>query len=638
MKETGRNDPCPCGSGKKYQQCCLLRAEIPAAGNRSKKLLSTAEAIQEAFEHHQAGRLLQAESIYRQILQVERDHPDALHFLGVIALQSGNYESAVGLIGRAIRANPSDPICYINLGNTLKGQGRLDAAVENYQKALLRKPDMTEAHFNLGVTLQALGRLDAAAESYHRTLSLRPDYAEAHGNLGNTLRAQGKLDSAVESINRALSLKPDNPITQSSLLYLHGYHGSLDPHEYLSLARNWERACVPAHDRQLARDRIFRRPPPVFGRLRVGYVSGDFCQHPVSYFIEQLFAHHDRARIELFAYSANGMRDAVTERLQALVEHWIPVAGIPDAAIRDRIESDGIDVLVDLSGHTQHNRLGVFARRAAPVQAHYLGYFASTGLTEMDYLIGDAILTPPETDSHFCERVWRLPRVWVSYKTIADAPEPDWRPAGDGSVWVGSFNNLGKLTPATLTLWARILHALPEGRLLLKNHDLADEGNRQRILDVMADQGVTSERIELQRDSDWEDYMAQYNRLDISLDPVGGHGGGTTTCDALWMGAPVIHALGECATSRFTATMLNAIGHPEWIARSEEEYVDKVVTLARDVGLRKALRPGQRERMAASPLCDAKGLAISLENAYFEMFERWLENQHERASWASAIS
>jgi protein O-GlcNAc transferase len=345
----------------------------------------------------------------------------------------------------------------------------------------------------------------------------------------------------------------------------------------------------------------------------------------VSHFIEQLFTHHDRTKVELFAYYNNIFRDEVTGRLQALTEHWILISGMSDAAVRDRIEADSIDVLIDLSGHTSGNRLGVFARRAAPVQAYYLGYFASTGLTEMDYWIGDEVVTPPETDSHFSEQVWRLPRVSWSYDG-KDAPPPNLRPAQDDTVWVGSFNQLGKLTPATLALWAKILLALPEGRLLLKTKELADDANRQRILDAMASHGISPDRIELKDISitpNWQEHMAYYNRLDIVLDPVGAMGGVTSTCDALWMGAPVITLEGDRVVSRATAAILTAIGHPEWIARSEAEYIDKVAALARDVDQRNVLRTSQRDQMARSPLCDAKGLAMSLESAYIAMFETY---------------
>ena len=314
-----------------------------------------------------------------------------------------------------------------------------------------------------------------------------------------------------------------------------------------------------------------------------------------------------------------------------MTEHWVGLSGLSDDAARDRIDADGIDVLIDLSGHTEHNRLGVFARRAAPVQAHYLGYFASTGLTEMDYWIGDEILTPAAADSYFSECVWRLPRVWVSYEGKLDAPVPSWRPSPDGAVWLGSFNALGKLTPATLALWAKLLHALPEGRLLLKTKALDDMSNRQRILDVMSGHGIAPERIELQGSSatpDWSAHMAYYDRLDVALDPVGGLGGGTTTCDALWMGAPIITFEGNRMASRMTASMLNAIDRSEWIARSEADYIDKTVALARDVDGRKALRFGQRKHMAASLLCNSRDLAASLENAYFEMFARWFKKRH----------
>ena len=395
--------------------------------------------------------------------------------------------------------------------------------------------------------LKDLGQLDAALASYRRALELKPDLAEAYNNVGGVLKDLGQLDAAVASYRKALELKPDFADAYSNLLFLYSYNALIDPQEYLAQARNWEQACVSAQDRQAARQRIFQRRPLAGRRLRVGYVSGDYRQHAVSYFIEQLFAHHDRARIELFAYSTQGHRDAVTERLQAMVDHWVPLMGISDASIRDRIEADGIDVLIDLSGHSANNRLGVFARRAAPVQAYYLGYFASTGLTEMDYWIGDEILSPPETDSHFSEQVWRLPRVSWSYDG-KDAPPPAWRPDPEGTVWIGSFNHLAKLTPATLGLWAKVLQALPEGRLLLKTKELADAGNRQRILDAMASHGIPPDRIELQDRSatpNWSAHMAYYDRLDIALDPVGAMGGVTTTFDALWMAAARYHHAGR---------------------------------------------------------------------------------------------
>lgn len=547
-----------------------------------------------------------------------------MHFnLGTALGAQSRLDEAIASYRQAIALFPDYAQAHCNLGASLLAQGRHDEAIASYRQAIACSPRMAEAHYNLGIALQAQDRLDDAIASYRRTLELQPDFAEGHCNLGNALRAQGRLDEATACYRAALAIRPGYANAYSNLLFLSAYHATLAAEEYLALARGWELACVTPDIRHAARQRTFSRAPLSGRRLKVGYVSGDFRKHAVSYFMEQLLAQHDHARVELYAYSNNRTRDEVTGRLHDLFDHWTPIWGMSDEDVCQRIAADGIDVLIDLSAHSAHNRLGVFAHRAAPVQATYL-YFASTGLSEMDYWIGDAILAPPEMDGSFSETVWRLPRTWLSYQTIAEAPLPAWQPAADGSVCLGCFNNLGKLTPPTLRLWARIMQALPESRLLLKNKDLADSGNRRRILAELAAHGIGAERIELEPGSDWHDYMAQHDRVDIALDPIASHGGGTSTCDALWMGVPVIHLLGDHVGARFSASLLEGIGRGEWIAHSEAEYLDKTIALARDVALRKHLRSSQRERMAHSPLCNARDLAHTLEEAYSDMFGRWM--------------
>jgi predicted O-linked N-acetylglucosamine transferase (SPINDLY family) len=571
------------------------------------------------------GRLPEAEASYRRQIQITPDDPDAHNNLGVTLQYLGRYPDAEASYHRAIQLNPEHAHAHNNLGATFLKLGYLTEAEDSCHRALQINPDNADAHNNLGNTFRAQGRASEAEACFRRALQINPNNADTHNNLGNALKDLGRLAEAEASYRRALGVDPALAKAYSNLLFLYSYQALLDPKKYLVHARKWEQACLPKQVRQAAHDRIFQRAPLAGRRLKVGYVSGDFFQHAVSNFIEQLFRQHDSSRIELYAYANNNFRDAVTERLHALTDHWIQIGGLNDAIVRDRIEADGIDVLIDLAGHTANNRLGVFARRAAPVQAYYLGYFASTGLSEMDYWIGDEIVTPPETDSHFSEQVWRLPRVSWSYDG-KDAPPPDWRPASDGTVWLGSFNQLGKLTPATLALWAEILHALPEGKLLIKTKELADPLNRQRILDALTGHGITPDRIELQDGSStpgWREHMAYYNRLDIVLDPVGAMGGVTSTCDALWMAVPVITLEGDRVASRATAALVNSIGHPEWIARSAAEYLDKVVALARNSELRIALRASQRDCMTDSPLCDAKDLAANLENAYLDMFKRW---------------
>ena len=572
------------------------------------------------------GELDLAVESYRRAVAIAPDFAE-MHFnLGVALNAQGKLDAAIESYRQAISLFGDYAQAHCNLGAALLAQNKFDEAIASYRRAIAINPGLGEAHYNMGIALQAQNKLDEAIASFRRTLEIQPKFVEGYCNLGNALRARGRLNEAVECYRHALVIKPDYANAYSNLLFLQSYHDATPPLDYLAQAQGWERACIPADIRQAARTKTFARGPLSGRRLKVGYVSGDFRKHAVSYFIEQIFARHDHSRIELFAYSNNLSRDAITERLNALTDHWIPIASLSDQEVCERMEADGLDVLIDLSAHSAHNRLGVFARRAAPVQATYL-YFASTGLTEMDYWIGDEILTPPELDNHFSEQVWRLPRTWLAYQTINDAPVPHWQPSADGTIWLGSFNNLGKLTPNTLRLWAQILHALPEGRLLLKNKELSDTGNRASILEQMLAHGIAADRIELQPGSVWADYMAQHDRLDIALDPVGGHGGGTSTCDALWMGVPVIHLLGGHVASRFAASLLNAIGHNDWIARSEAEYIEKVVTLARNPDLRIQLRQSQRDTMAHSPLCDAFGLARALEDAYSNMFMRWYDSQ-----------
>ena len=606
------------GAVASYRRALEIKPDFAEAHNNLGNALRDLEQLDDAV------------ASCRRALEIRPDYAEAHSNMGNALRDLGRFDDAVASYRRALEIKPDFAGAHSMLGATLRDLWRFEDAVASCRRALEIKPDYAEAHSNLGNALQDLGRLDDAVTSYHRALKTEPDFAEVHINLGIALHKLGQLDDAIASYRNALAIAPSHSLALSILLFLYAYNSLLDPEDYLTLARQWEQQIAMEID---ARETFASRrnaPRSAGRRLRVGYLSGDFWGHAVSYFVNQLFAHHDRNRIELFAYPTQRSRYHLSANIRSRAEHWSPVDLLSDADLRNQIRRDEIDVLVDLSGHTGHNRLGAFARRAAPVQAHYLGFMASTGLSQMDYWIGDEILTPPDTDGHFSEQVWRLPRVWVAYASDKDAPEPQWRPAEDGAVWIGSFNNIGKLTPATLALWARILHALPEGQMLLKTKYLADAGSQRRILDALDSHGIPASRIELQDQTatpSWNLHMAYYHRLDVALDPIGVHGGGTTTCDALWMGVPVATLEGDRMATRMSSSMLDAIGHPEWIARSEQEYIEKVAALARNPEQRRQIRLSLRSQMARSPLCDAKGLAAALEDAYFAMFARW-QSQH----------
>ncbi len=614
-----------------------LAHALQTQGNPDAAIQSYHDALTLAPNHIESlsnlGHLLQAQGkldeaiiCFKKAVTVSPGFAE-MHFnLGTALNRQGRLEEAIASYRHAIECYPDYAQAHCNLGAAYMASGNCPDAIASFQQAIAISPDMCDAHYNLGNAMQEQHKLTDAIASYQRALELQPNFVAAHCNLGNALRAMGRLDEAQACYRKALSIKPDYANAYSNLLFLQAYHGISTSRDYLADARGWELACLPEEIRQQARVKKFVRAPASQRRLKVAYLSGDFRKHAVSYFMEQLLAQHDRTKIELYAYSNNYTRDEISEKISAICEHWIPIAGMSDEAVCAQIDADGIDVLIDLAGHSAHNRMGVFARRAAPIQASYL-YFASTGLSTMDYWIGDEMLTPPALDNQFSETVWRLPRPWLAYQPLAEAPAVAWQPASDGTIWLGCFNNLGKITPPTLKLWAEILLALPEARLFLKNKELADPQNCQRIVAQLAGEGITAERVLLEPGSDWHAYMAAHNRVDIALDPIEAHGGGTSTCDALWMGVPVIHLLGTHTGSRFAASLLKGLGHEEWITHSSSEYVQTTIALARNVALRKQLRPAQREKMIRSPLADARGLAHALEDAYSQMFQHWYDTQ-----------
>lgn len=571
------------------------------------------------------GRLEEALKASDAALVVRPDHVDAHNNRGNALKELGRFTEALAAWDRVLELAPDHAEAHGNRSAALKELGRVQEALSACERALALNPNFAEAHNSRGVILKDLGRLRQALEACERAVALKPHYAEAHGNRGNILKLIGRYDDALQAYETALRLKPHYADAQSNRVMLLLYwEGASD--DWLWKVTRESGAIFGSGVAQ----KNWQRVPGAGRRLRVGYVSGDYREHAVAFFVEQLFGQHDRSRVELTAYSNHPKEDAATERLKALSEHWTSLLGLSDEAAAKRIRSDQIDVLIDLSGHTAHHRLGVFARRAAPVQAHYLGLMGSTGLGEMDYWIGDDVLTPAWMAEQYTESLWRLPRCWVAYGGSAGAPETGWQPASDGSVWLGSFNTLLKLTPKTIALWARVLRALPEAKLLLKTTQLADVRMRERVLADFVGYDVSPERIELrdqQATPSWPAHMAYYDRLDIALDPVGPVSGGTTSCDALWMGVSVVTKLGDRMGSRMSASMLTALGREEWIAKDDDEYIAKVVDLARDVEGRREIRLTQREQMRQSPLCDAKGLASALEDAYEAMFERWWAQQ-----------
>jgi predicted O-linked N-acetylglucosamine transferase (SPINDLY family) len=416
---------------------------------------------------------------------------------------------------------------------------------------------------------------------------------------------QGKIEEAVAACRQAVKLRPDLGEARSNLAFSLNFVDHISAGEVFETHREWDiRHGRPMPDSVYTNDRSIGR------RLKIGYVSADFRLHSVAYFLEPLLRSHDRGRLEVFCYSDVSAPDTATAH----------------DALADRIRNDGIDILVDLAGHTSKNRLPVFARKPAPVQVTWLGYPNTTGLDAMDYRLVDAVTDPEgEADAFASEALVRLPGGFLCYGGRDDAPAPGAAPSLEtGFVTFGSFNNLAKLSGATLDVWARLLDRLPSARLLLKGKPFAEAATRAIYLDRLAERGVTADRVELVAWLPEEAHLAVYDRVDIALDPFP-YNGTTTTCEALWMGVPVVTLRGDRHAGRVGASLLTQIGLNDLIADSVESYVEAAAALAGDPARLDELRHALRPRMAASRLCDGPAFAREVEGAYRTMWRRWCE-------------
>ncbi|MGN6651724.1 O-linked N-acetylglucosamine transferase, SPINDLY family protein [Trinickia sp.] len=581
-------------------------------------------AIESALALQQAGRFAEAALAYRQILAVDPNHADALHLLGLVALHDGDYVQATDWIMRALSQHESE-IFYGNLGNALAARGMRAAAIESFRQAIALKRDYVPAHNNLGNMLRDQGHFVEAVECFKTVIALKPDYAEAYNNLANALVDLGELDAAIDTYRQAIVLRPDLLEARSNMLFILSYREGQSPADYLAEATRFGQAAT-AQAKPYAHWQVplgASRPGP----LRVGFVSGDLKVHPTGHFLESILSHIDRRRIELVAYPTRRTADELTARIKPHFAAWTDLVSLSDEQAARRIRDDRIDVLVDLSGHMNCNRLPLFAWRPAPVQASWLGYFASTGMREIDYVLGDRHVLPEGSQAQFTEALWRLPDSYLCFtppaERVAVAPLPL---GANGHVTFGCFNHLMKMNDGVVAVWARILRAVPNARLFLKARQLDDASAREATLARFASHGIEADRLIVEGRSPRTQYFEAYGRVDIALSPFP-YPGGTTSVEGLWMGVPVLCLRGDRFLSNICASMLHSAGLADWIAGDHDEYVAKAIAFAADAARLAALRAGLRDALLASPLCDAARFARNLEAAFEGM---WRESAARR--------
>ncbi|MDO8278257.1 MAG: tetratricopeptide repeat protein, partial [Burkholderiaceae bacterium] len=557
----------------------------------------------------------------RQAIALEPRHTEAHNTLGASLKEQGELAAAEQSLRQALALRPDHAEAWTNLGVVQHEQERFEDALQSHRHAITLAPGAAEIHCNLGASQQALGQLDDAVQSFEQALRLKPGHIESLNNLGSALLALGRHDDALARWREALALQPDFLAGHSNVLFAMCFSPTLTAAQYLAEARAYGQQAM-------ARARPFTDWPAAHARaaalpLRVGLVSGDLGMHPVGFFLEGVLAHLRGRPIELVAYTTTAQEDAVTARLKPCMTLWRSLVGLSDEAAAQRIRDDGVQLLIDLSGHTAHNRLPVFAWKPAPVQVSWLGYFASTGLPTMDYLLADRWSVPPERQADFSETLWYLPDTRLCFSApVSDTPiVPGPLPAlTQGYLNFGCLQNTAKLNDRVLALWGRIFQALPQARLRLQSRQLKDAAVRERLSARLAAAGIAPARVTLSGSVSRDDYLAAHQSLDIMLDTFP-YPGGTTTCEALWMGVPTVTLSGDTLLARQGASMMHCAGLPQWVASTEEDYFDRVLTHAADLDDLARLRAGLRQQVLASPLFDARLFATRLEEALRGMWQ-----------------
>jgi predicted O-linked N-acetylglucosamine transferase (SPINDLY family) len=566
------------------------------------------------------GCIDEAIDAYRRAIDAQPDLHDAANNLGSALYDRGHIEEAIRAYQHALTVQPAFAEAENNLGNALKAQGKVNEAIAAFRRALDLRPDYPEAASNLGLAFHATGRLEEAAEAYQKALAARAEFAEAENNLGNALLAQGDHEGARSAYHRALALRPSYTAAHSNLLMCEQYQPGATLAGLAQAHAEWDERHATTH-RELWKpwdlDREPERP------LRLGFASPDLRRHPVGFFLLPVLERLDPKQFEVVCYYSRAERDDYTTRLEAASKEWNAVTGKPNDALAEQIREDRIDILFDLSGHTGDHRLLLFARRPAPIQITWLGYVGTTGLTAMDYLIADRFHVPPGAEVHYREKVLRMPDGYACFEAPDEAPAVGPLPALEkGHVTFGSFNNVSKLNSEVIALWAEIVCRVPGSRLVVLSPALTGRTARRRVGDAFVAAGGTSVQLELRGTMLRRDLLAAYNEIDVALDPFP-YSGGVTTCEALWMGIPVVTCPGEIFASRHSISHLSNIGLTETIAGDTRDYVERAVRLAEDLPHLATLRAGLRDRMARSPLCDGPRFAAHLTPLLRDVWRQW---------------
>lgn len=665
-----------------------LRRGTPASNDAVGKAAFAQARLAEALRQHKAGDLQSAEAAYQEVIKFRPDIAAAHNALGAVYNSQGRHEDALrcfdsaleidpsmkdaernkrntlGLLGRETvqKALASDSLDQaddlFNEANRLQTTGELESAMEVYQKVIKLNPAHARAYSNMGTILQELNKFEMAETLIESSLVFEPGNAASYNALGLTYLKQGKITKSIESLSKSIDLNDSNisaltnmgnaykeagnahealvyyrkalaiaptATAHANILFTMNYMPEFDQQAILKEHRLWNRSYAEPLQ---PTDKIFTNIPDANKRLRIGLISGSFNRHPVGFFTVTALEAVAKDKLELFFYNNSSKDDNLTQRFRSVADNWQSIVGMPDEDLASKIEHDKIDILVDLAGHSEGFRLLTLARRPVPIQVKWVGgQFNTSGMDAIDYFLSDWVETPEGVDDLYTEEIVRLPDGYVVYDAPSYTPDVGPLPAKqNGYVTFGCFNNITKVTPETIELWVKIMKRTEGSRVVLKGKPFNDEGVRAHYLDQFVSRGVSAERVDLRGGSTHDQLLAQYNDIDIALDPFP-YSGGLTTAEALYMGVPVITKPGETFAARHAASHITNAGLANWVCESFEEYADKAVSWAHDLDSLAQLRNGLRDQVKASPLCDADRFARNLETALRDMWVKWCDQQ-----------
>ncbi len=606
----------------------------------------------EAIRWHKKGSFDKAERLYKKVLTIDPDHGDALHLLGLVYTAVNQNEKAEINLEKAAVLYPDNPLFLFDLGvfklkmgdneaaekylkNTLalqhdhfrallylgdisRKKGDYLQAANYYKQAVSIKKDFIPALCNLGTTYIELTRYTEAIECYEKTIDIAPKQAEAYNNLGLIYAKTGDIEKALSYYKKAHQLNPGQHLIYSNILmYSH----------YLTTISNDDMFYLHKQFQEEYRKLLTEEPPPpakcVSNRkLRIGYISADFRVHSVGYFIEPIIAAHDKNEFEIFCYSDTPVPDETTARIKDSASVWRPINGIDTDTVFSMVKDDRIDILVDLAGHTENNRLPLFMKKPAPVQITYLGYPDTTGLTSIDYRLTDACADPEGSERFYTEKLIRLENCFLCYRPPDVLPALSDTPGlKNGYITFGSFNNLPKINNVTINVWSDLLNRLPDSKLYLKTKPFDDLHIRKKYTQLFHDHGISSDRLILKgHNYTTERHLIEYNSVDIALDTFP-YNGTTTTFEALLMGVPVVSLAGTCHAGRVGRSILSALGMTDLVSQNHEEYIDIALNLAKDITALNNIHLQLRENLLSSVLCDAVTFTKNLEAIYKKLMQ-----------------